>query len=373
MVELESRMRRNNEGSHVLIMALSTRAKSMTGSTPIALADFGFSLSPNFYDDEYLQEILTRRMTLTLLVLYSIIFTLGIAGNGWVIVILGFYVKKTVNTIWFLNLALSNFFFNCSLPLRITQNAMKLHWPFDKATCKFNNSIAYLNLYANAYFLMTISIEHCASVRSPARAANGQRNRLAWFVAWGIWFLALVFSSPRIHFGNTKHSPIDKEVVICFLSYGNDFIQANLNRHVVMACQYMFGFFIPISVTIVCHVKSYQGLRPERRRLKFFKVLKAATAIFYLCWLPYHVFSFFETQDWAGSLVLTAGIPLTTGLAFASSCINPILYVVVGYDFKERPKPPLLSALENLFGEDGEDSVLRPETKPATEVNSQDV
>ncbi|XP_015268448.1 PREDICTED: chemokine-like receptor 1 [Gekko japonicus] len=352
-------------------MAVSPTANSLKntmGSTPLDVAYAGsrIPIFPNYSDDEYWHEMLTRKITFTLLAIYSIIFALGLVGNGLVIFILGFYMKKTVNTIWFLNLTIANFIFTCFLPLRIAHHALKLHWPFGKAVCKLNDSIAYLNLYASAYFLAVISVERCASVRSSAWAQSHRRNWLAWLVAGGIWFLALASSSPRIQFRHAEPSPIDEEVIICFLSYGR---KAKINHHLILISQYVFAFIVPISVTIVCHVKIDQGQRDGAWSAKSFKVIKEVTVIFYLCWLPYHILSFFETLYLQTSAVLTAGLPLTTGLAFASSCVNPIVYVVVGYDFSARPRPSFLSAFENVFGEERSDDVAKPET----ETSSQDL
>ncbi|KAL8222670.1 UNVERIFIED_CONTAM: hypothetical protein K2H54_077903 [Gekko kuhli] len=327
-------MRRNNVGSCVLITAVSQTANTMkntTGSTPLGVA-FAGSQIPIFPEDIYWHEMLTRKITLALLVIYSIIFALGMVGNGLVIFIFGFYMKKTVNTIWFLNLTIADFIFSCSLPLRIAHHALKLHWPFGKAVCKLNDSIAYLNLYASAYFLAVIGVERCASVSSSAWAQNLQRNWLA--------------------------------------CYGR---RAKVNHHIILISQYVFAFIVPIGVTLASYVKTDQGQRHGTRWARSFKVTKAVTVTFYLCWLPYHVLSFFETLDLETSAVLTAGLPLTTGLAFANSCVNPIVYIVMGYDFRERPRPPLLSAFENVFGEERSSSVTVPRAKPATETSSQDL
>nr|XP_056702619.1 chemerin-like receptor 1 [Euleptes europaea] len=335
--------------------------------------DFRIPLAPYYLDNGYWQEILTRRLTLALLVIYSIVLALGIVGHGLVLFILVFYMKKNTNTIWFLNLTAANFVFTCSLPLRITHNALKLHWPFGQALCKLNDSIAYINLYASAYFLMVISIDRCVSTRSSAQAQNLRRNRIACFVALGIWLLALLLSWPRIHFRLTEPSPIDEEVTICFLYYGRSFKQAKINRHIIVISQYIFACLIPISVTIACHLKIAQKQRLEAQQNKSFKVLIAVTAIFYFCWLPYHIFSFFNTHYLEMSKIVIVGVSLTTGLAFASSCINPILYIAMGYDFKERPRPPFLSAFENAFGEESCCRVPETQANPETEMNAQDV
>ncbi len=45
------------------------------------------------------------------LIVYYLAFVLGVLGNGVVIWVTGFKMKKTVNTVWVLNLVVANFLF----------------------------------------------------------------------------------------------------------------------------------------------------------------------------------------------------------------------------------------------------------------------
>lgn len=46
------------------------------------------------------------------------------------------------------------------------------------------------------------------------------------------------------------------------------------------------------------------------------------------------------------------GIPLATNLAFLNSCLNPLLYVFVGKDFKKEVCKSILAAMETAFQEE---------------------
>ncbi|XP_060113681.1 chemerin-like receptor 1 [Heteronotia binoei] len=307
------------------------------------------------YDDGdvIFQTTLRKRMKILPMFIYSIAFVLGVIGNGLVIFITGFRMKKTVNAIWFLNLAIADFTFTFFLPLNVVYLALDFHWPFGEAMCKFNSSLAFVNLYSSIYLLMVISIDRCISVLCPVWAQNHRNPRCASFVAVGVWILALVLSSPTIHFRKTVQS---KDKIHCYNHFSHDKKQAEVTHRAVIISRFIFAFVIPFQVILICYGAIVLQLRRDRlaRSSKPFRVITAVIVAFFVCWLPYHVFSFLEIQVYKDPTLhqaLIIGIPLTSSLAFINSCLNPILYVCMGNDFKEWLKHSILSIFENAFTE----------------------
>ncbi|KYO22209.1 hypothetical protein Y1Q_0024403 [Alligator mississippiensis] len=81
----------------------------------------------------------------------------------------------------------------------------------------------------------------------------------------------------------------------------------------------------------------------------------AVVGCFFLSWCPYHIFSFLELAGAMGApgldAVLLVGVPLASGLAYLNSCLNPVLYVFVGRDFRDRLWRSVLQAVESAFSE----------------------
>ncbi|XP_015283335.1 PREDICTED: chemokine-like receptor 1 [Gekko japonicus] len=346
--------------------------------TPLEVAHPDSSVVTAIYDDyyddeEYLfQRTLRKRLHIFSMVIYSIAFVLGVIGNGLVIFITGFRMKRTVNTIWFLNLAIADFTFTLFLPLSIAYLALGFHWPFGEAMCKLNSTVAFVNLYASVYLLMVISIDRCISVLRPVWAQNHRNPRWASFVAFGVWVLALVLSSPNIHFRTTA---LNRNVTNCYTNYGHDEKRALVTHHAMIISRFIFGFAIPFPVIIICYGAIVLRLRRDRlaRSSKPFKVITAVIAAFFICWLPYHVFSFLELrayEDPTLHLALIIGIPLASSLAFINSCLNPILYVFMGHDFKERLRRSILAVFENAFDEEERQSTTETKTKSSEDLES---
>lgn len=106
------------------------------------------------------------------IVAYSLVFVLGTTGNGLVIFITGFRMKRTVHTVWILNLAIADFTCSFFQLFNIVHVGLAFHWPFGSIMCKLNHTIVFLNLFASIYLLMVISIDRCIAVQCPVWAQN---------------------------------------------------------------------------------------------------------------------------------------------------------------------------------------------------------
>uniref|UniRef100_A0A8D0BFI4 G-protein coupled receptors family 1 profile domain-containing protein n=1 Tax=Salvator merianae TaxID=96440 RepID=A0A8D0BFI4_SALMN len=312
------------------------------------------SLGQKYNEEEY---AFWRRLNIVTMVIYSLAFFLGVIGNGLVIFITGFRMKKTVNTVWFLNLAITDFTFTFPQPLTVVYIAMEFHWPFGLVMCKLISTLAFFNLYASVYLLMVISIDRCIAVKYPVWSQNHRTPRLASYVALGVWILALILCSPYFHFRDTAPSPNNKHLINCFNNYGSTAEEVRVNRLAIIITRFIFAFAIPFSVILFCYGVIVLKLRRDQmaRSSKPFKVITAVIVAFFVCWFPYHVFSVIETKiaDHPELLVvLRIGYPLSASLTFINSCINPILYVFMGHDFKEKLRHSLFSAFEKAFSED---------------------
>ncbi|XP_057601819.1 chemerin-like receptor 1 [Hippopotamus amphibius kiboko] len=299
-----------------------------------------------------------------LVVVYSVICFLGILGNGLVIVIATCKMKKTVNAVWFLNLALADFLFNVFLPIHITYAAMDYHWVFGTAMCKISNFLLIHNMYTSVFLLTVISFDRCISVLLPVWSQNHRSIRLASVACVVIWVLAFFLSSPSLVFRDTAHL---HGKISCFNNFSLSAASSSLrpahphmdhvgfSRHMaVTITRFLCGFLVPVLTITACYFTIVYKLRRNRlaKTKKPFKIIVTIIISFFLCWCPYHTLYLLELRHNAvpGS-VFSLGLPLATAIAIANSCMNPILYVFMGQDFKKF-KVALFSRLVNALSED---------------------
>ncbi|CAH2277353.1 chemokine-like receptor 1 [Pelobates cultripes] len=291
------------------------------------------------------------------LIVYIVAFLLGTTGNGLVIWVAGFRMKKTVNVVWFLNLAIADFIFTLFLPLSITYLVLVFHWPFGTFMCKLNSAVAFLNMFASIFTLTVISIDRCISVVFPVWAQNHRTPRMAFIVAIIVWILAIFFSLTYFIF---RDAAGDEGQIRCF----NNFHDTDYDLHLLrlkatVITRFIFGFFIPFTIIFSCY--TIIVIRLHRNRMasstKPFKIIIAVLLSFFICWFPYHVFSFLEvayneSEDDSLRSAVEIGGPITSSLAFFNSCINPFLYVFIGRDFKTTFRTSIQSIFEKAFSED---------------------
>ncbi|XP_053547196.1 chemerin-like receptor 1 [Bombina bombina] len=335
---------------------------------PYTYYDDKNGISQNHFDIEKIIHIVSA-------VIYAVAFFLGTIGNGLVIWMTGFRMKKTVNTVWFLNLAIADFIFTFFLPLSIVYTALGFHWPFGTFMCKLNSTITILNLFASIFLLTVISIDRCLAVVHPVWSQNHRTPRLASMISIAVWFLALIASLPYAFFKDTK---MIGDKTMCF----NNFILTDkhvsaymsylaiLRHRFLIITRFLIGFFIPFTVIVSCYTIIAFRLHVNHlaTSTKPFKIIIAVIILFFVCWFPYHVFSFLELSSQRGhnsymTNILNIGIPLTSSLAFLNSCVNPFLYVFIGRDFKEKLRVSFLSIFEKAFNEDYAGTEIKSKAK----------
>ncbi|XP_061573905.1 chemerin-like receptor 1 [Cololabis saira] len=288
------------------------------------------------------------------LIVYCLAFVLGVLGNGVVIWVTSFKMKQTVNTVWFLNLAVADFLFTAFLPLSVTYTAMDFHWPFGKFMCKLSTTISFLNMFASVYILVVISVDRCVSVVWPVWAQNHRNVRKASCVSLCVWVLALILSFPYFFIKDTK---VTKDTITCLNSF------TFFGRRAIVITRFLLGFVIPFTVIVSCYAVIIHRIRRNpalaSQSSRPFKIMAAIIIIFFLCWAPFHIMGLIEltvftiaNQSKTLTYAIMIGTPLATSLAFLNSCLNPLLYVFVGQDFKNNVFKSILHVLETAFHDD---------------------
>ncbi|KAI4878602.1 hypothetical protein NFI96_003187 [Prochilodus magdalenae] len=291
-------------------------------------------------------------MCIFLAVINVVIFILGIAGNGLVIWIAGCKMKKSVNTTWYLSLAVSDFIFCAFLPFTVVYT-VKQDWIFGLFMCKFTSFIFFLNMFSSIFLLVIISVDRCVGVMFPVWAQNQRTITKASVIVILAWIVSAVFSTPSLVFRDVEYDHY-KEKYICFNNYTS-------GKQVAAMAAYPFvsGFLIPFLIIVVCYVVIIQKLRINQSASskKPFKIMTALIVTFLICWLPYHTFALMELNHHKYKSVLPIGQVLAVSFASANSCVNPFLYAFLGKDIKGRCCA-LLSKIENAFEEeDGRDTL----------------
>ncbi|XP_075462791.1 chemerin-like receptor 1 [Ascaphus truei] len=270
-------------------------------------------------------------------------------------------MKKMVNTIWFLNLGVADFLFDIFLPLQITRFAMNNHWPFGRVMCKVIFTAILLNMLVSVSFLMVISVDRCTSVLCPVWSKNHRTPRLASVISIVTWLLCLFPSSPYLAFYDTLHDP-GKNISLCYIAYVSrnngttfDYHTRKLRHTAMSITRFLSMFLIPFVINLVCYCLIALRLRRSEslsRSWRPFKIMIAIVLCFFCCLFPFNIFHLLQIMDIDNKWIYDSQfLSISICLAFFSSCLNPLLYVFIGRDFKESLKKSIPFLLENTFSE----------------------
>nr|XP_023419002.1 N-formyl peptide receptor 2-like [Cavia porcellus] len=314
------------------------------------------------------------------LVILPVTFVLGVLGNGLVIWVAGFRMKRTVTTICYLNLALADFSFSVTLPFQIVSMALG-QWIFGLFLCKLVYIVADINLYASVFIIGHIALDRCICVLHPIWVQNHRPVSLAKKVIAGIWILALVLTLPVFIF--VKTGELD-EKIRCNMFWGSTdeerrkvITVVNMVRGII---RLVIGFSMPMSMVIICY-----GLIAAKIHRKGmmnsscpFRVLTAVVASFFICWFLFQLVGLLRTvwlKEPSKYNMLSPLIYPTMSLAFFNSCINPMLYVFVGRDFRKRLMHSLPTSLERALRDDSTQTIdlATNSSAPAAEVELRSV
>ncbi|KAL8219442.1 UNVERIFIED_CONTAM: hypothetical protein K2H54_024678 [Gekko kuhli] len=295
-------------------------------------------------------------MKIISMVIYSITLVLGTTGNGLVIFLTGFLMKKTVTTVWYLNLAVADFVFALSLFSEIAYLALDYHWTLGRLMCKLDSVVTFLNMFASVFFLTAISADRCVSVMFPVWALNHRTLKLASLVAGCIWTAALALSFPYLSFRDTKHLPDGS--IRCIYNFGSeDDSDLRTQRHFsVVMTEFTVGFVIPFTIILACYCAIISKLRRSlfSRSSRSFKIIVAVVQVFFWSWFPYHLFSILEIlgeDSLRMEKTLDIGAPLAHGLFCLNSCLNPLLYTFIGTGCKAANGQSFSSSFKGAFSE----------------------
>ncbi|XP_077113431.1 formyl peptide receptor 2-like [Ranitomeya variabilis] len=272
--------------------------------------------------DEILQK--------TSITLCSIIFIFGIIGNGLVIWIAGFRMKKTISAMWFLHLAIADFLCCASLPLRIVDWAyFFLYLP--GIFCTLNIVLFNLNMSASVLLLTAMSIDRWVSVMWPFWAKVQRTYKLVRNIVAILWVLSVLLTG-LVYF---LHEFYLFDLHEWCLFYDIDLHSVEI-KQTIQLIRLLIMFGIPFLIIFTSYVTIFLKLRKSKRSQRSQRSSRIITAVilcFFICWFPYYMWPLTPMYD-GNSVQFYAVNIFITNLACLNSCINPIIYVFMGQDFQ---------------------------------------
>ncbi|CAM4697687.1 unnamed protein product [Leuciscus chuanchicus] len=137
--------------------------------------------------------------------LYSIVFIVGLIGNGLVVwVLIRYRQKSNMTDVCLFNLALSDLLFLVSLPFW-AHGAID-EWIFGKFMCHTITGFFMIGLYGSIFFMVLMTLDrYVVIVHAHSLFSRNRSAKMRLILASFVWMLSLFASLPNIIFAKVKN------------------------------------------------------------------------------------------------------------------------------------------------------------------------
>ncbi|TNN33094.1 B2 bradykinin receptor [Liparis tanakae] len=273
-----------------------------------------------------------------------LIAALGVALNVFVMAVLLLHKKAcTVAEIYLSNMAAADFLLTACLPFWAAYAANGFDWTLPAPLCSLVTLCIKMNADCSIYFLVLISIDRYVALVHPLSRSWIRRPAAARGGCVLVWGVGVALSAPTLLYRDVVYVPYS-DTHKCFPDY-----PSAAALHLSEGTQVTFGFVVPVLIISVC---TFRILRALRRRLdvssrraehRATRLVLAVLVAFAACWLPFHAVKVLYLLVYADVLTgcsLRSALHTCSNifmyLAFFNSVLNPILYVIVGNNFRKK-------------------------------------
>ncbi|XP_072287541.1 G-protein coupled receptor 4-like [Pyxicephalus adspersus] len=273
-------------------------------------------------------------------IIYGLVFFFGLLGNLAATGVIYQHVKRgNVLGVYLANLCVSDLVYICTLPVWIAYTA-KEDWLFGAVSCKIVGFFFNANLYTTIAFLSCIAADRFVATVFPFRARALRTMRGAIIICMVVWFIILgthsIFLSQNELF-NSSHN-----IKLCYENYPMERWVARVNYFRIFVV-----FLIPLVILVVSYcsvvrvVHLSHSLERDQKR-KIIGLLLTMTAIFVICYLPYHIVLFFRSyisehsnNPCAIEDKIRPAYRITFTFTSLSSALDPFINIFVSESIKQ--------------------------------------
>ena len=311
-------------------------------------------LSDQFHDEVHLD---LSPLSIISIILYSIVFRVGLLGNVFVIiVIIKFKSMRTLTNVFLVNLTVGDILvILICVPLTLGYRVYQ-KWIYGSVMCKLTPFVQGTAVGVSVLSLLTISVSRYFAIYKPLRAKIVFSKTNVRILIVVIWFVSLACFSPLLYVSSltTYGIPGIFENTICeekWESIGDKNIYNVFIFAVLFVCPFVFmgtaytvigytlwhgnAVLFNSTTTTQTYKKTHLILRQRRRTVK---MLICVVTIFAVCWLPYYCINLwidFNVDKYRDMKIIPTYVyPLVLLLGLGNSAVNPICYCFLSHGFK---------------------------------------
>jgi allatostatin receptor len=304
----------------------------------------GTNVTKGYEDEDEANNSFERAMQIAVPIIYSLVAIVGFVGNLLVIVVVvsNRQMRNTTN-ILIVSLAIADLsFIIFCVPFTTVSVAIPV-WPFGEIWCKIVQYVTFVTAYVSIYTLALMSFDRYLAVVHAIAAMNLRTERNAFVCVTITWIILLAVNVPVCFAYNIftyVHEGKDRAACIPFDKKG---------RRDLFTTFLAFGFVLPLVAIIILYgfmlnrllysVGAGVSISAEtiRSRRRVTRMVIIVVVIFAVSWLPNHIC--FMILYWKPNPPTEKHFYVFHSfariLAYANSCVNPILYAFLSENFRK--------------------------------------
>ncbi|XP_006001469.1 galanin receptor type 1 [Latimeria chalumnae] len=279
------------------------------------------------------------------LLIFGLIFTMGVLGNSLVITVLARNKPgkpRSTTNLFILNLSIADLaYLLFCIPFQSTVYMLDT-WVLGAFICKFIHYFFTLSMLVSIFTLSAMAVDRYIAIVHSRRSSSIRVARNALIGVIAIWIVAIAMASPVAY--NQK---------IVRRGYNNDtFCWSHWpqprHRKIYVLCTFLFGYLLPLLLISFCYAKVLNHLhkklknmskKSEASKKKTAQTVLVVIVVFCISWLPHHIvhlwaeFGYFPLTQTSFIFRVAAHC-----LAYSNSSVNPIIYAFLSENFRKAYK-----------------------------------
>ncbi|XP_008286521.1 G-protein coupled receptor 4-like [Stegastes partitus] len=264
--------------------------------------------------------------------IYSFVFIIGLAANGWGLKsLLRNWTKLKIINVFLLNIGLADILYLLTLLFLMVKN----EWIFGQVICKMTRFCFNLNLYGSIGFLTCVSVYRYLAIVHPVKVMGRLTVSYSVAISVMVWLLVTVQILPDMFYTKTKYKNSTRK---CFDTTSKDYVEDYLYYSLGWT---LTGFFIPLIITLGCYghvivVLCRRNTIDKVLKQRSLKLLLFMILLFCVCYIPYHILKNLNLtarvlqrqnvcRKWFNGVYIAYQI--SRGLVCLNSALNPLVYL----------------------------------------------
>ncbi|MBN3305714.1 melanin concentrating hormone receptor 2a [Amia ocellicauda] len=275
----------------------------------------------------------------------GIICSTGLVGNILILVTIIRSTKKTIPDVYICNLAVADLVHVTVMPFLIHQWARGGQWVFGSPLCTIITSLDTCNQTACTAIMTAMSLDRYLALVHPFRLTSLRTRSKTIRINLGIWAISFILVLPVWVYSKVITFKDGLESCAFDLASPHDVLGYTLYQTIT-------SFFLPLPLIILCYIlilcytwkmyklnkkaRRYSTTIPRERVIRLTKMVLVLVGVFLISAAPYHVIQLVNLHITKPTLTYYICYYISICLSYASSSINPFLYVLLSGNFRKR-------------------------------------